>query len=786
MFFLAAVNCMAQENLNMELVAQVPFGEDGNDIWGYVAPDGTEYAVCGSQNFTRIYNLDDPSAPDEVAMIAGASSIWRDIKSWNQHLYVTTDQGTDGLLIIDMTNAPDSITHTFWKPSIDINGSVDVLRTCHNLYIDENGVCYLAGCNNGNGGAIILDITTDPNEPIVLGAENFRYAHDVFVKNDLLYASEINNGVLSIYDVSDKANPIPLGSASTTSNFTHNAWLSDDGNYVFTTDERPDAFVDAFDVSDPSDIRLVDSFQPSETAGNGVVPHNTHYKDGFLVTSWYTDGVVITDASKPDNLVKVGQYDTYLGPDGGFNGCWGVYPWLPSGLIIATNVEDVGGGGSLIVIDATYVKASFLEGNVSSLTTGNPINGVDITIAGPNVNSLSDAMGEYGSGVAASGDFDVTYSHPDYISQTISVSLATGETTVQDVILEQKPTISITGTVLDAGSGLPLPNAIVQYSDGIRNLELVTNSDGIFDVTAIQSSYTGVVGAWGYLHLVVSDTIIDNTSGLVYELSQGYQDDFVLDQGWTVTNTATTGFWERGAPVGTTFQGSLSNVNQDDLFDIGDQAYVTGNGGGGAGTDDVDDGSTVLTSPEINLTTYTKPVIRFKGYFFNAGGAGATNDSLIVELHTADTTITIIEISEDIGLWSELSYSLTDDVIDFKNTPFTISFTASDFDPGHLVEAGIDAFKIEEDGSVDVKDLLTNHDISVFPNPFTDAVTVSLDSDNYTAITIYNTIGKLVYINNDITNGDTTISIDGPAGVYNLVVEDKQGNQWNSRLIMSK
>ena len=204
----------SQDNFNIELVANVKFDdawgntEWSNDIWGYVAPDSSEYAIIGTANFTRIFSLEDPKNPQRLVAIAGASAVHRDIKSYGQYIYVTCDQGADGLLIIDMTKAPEVITHKFWKP--EILGAT--LKTCHNLFIDEFGVCYLAGCTpQSPGGIIMLDITTDPLNPTVIGSINERYSHDVMVKENIVYSSEISDGMLTMYDVSDKEDYVTLG-----------------------------------------------------------------------------------------------------------------------------------------------------------------------------------------------------------------------------------------------------------------------------------------------------------------------------------------------------------------------------------------------------------------------------------------------------------------------------------------------------------------------------------------------------------------------------------------------
>ena len=128
----------AQENFNLELVANVEFGEAGNDIWGYVHSDGTEYAIAGSRSQTRIYDLSDPTMPNLVLSIPGGETTWRDMKSFEDHVYVTADATDDGLLIIDMSEVSnDSIRWQYFKPQIlSPNGDLETLGACHNLFID--------------------------------------------------------------------------------------------------------------------------------------------------------------------------------------------------------------------------------------------------------------------------------------------------------------------------------------------------------------------------------------------------------------------------------------------------------------------------------------------------------------------------------------------------------------------------------------------------------------------------------------------------------------------------
>lgn len=48
-FIALGFTAFSQPNLNLELLANVQVGEAGNDIWGYVDDNGTEYAIMGDR-----------------------------------------------------------------------------------------------------------------------------------------------------------------------------------------------------------------------------------------------------------------------------------------------------------------------------------------------------------------------------------------------------------------------------------------------------------------------------------------------------------------------------------------------------------------------------------------------------------------------------------------------------------------------------------------------------------------------------------------------------------------
>ncbi len=785
LLFLASGILSAQNNFNLEMLNNTPVGEDGNDIWGYVDGNGTEYAIMGSRTNTWIWSLEDPANPILRDQIPGDASTWRDIKSWEDHLYVTTDSGNDGLLIIDMSMAPDSIRSHYITPPIISPADTVQLGPCHNLYIDENGFCYLAGCRISFGNkAIIFDLNQDKWNPPVVGVHSRvpgggDYAHDLYVKNNIMYASEINQGQLGIYDCTRKDSLITLGTENTGFNFTHNAWSSTDQNYVFTTDERANAFVESYDVSDPGNITFLDRFQPLETVGEGLIPHNTHYYDGYLVTSFYTDGVVITDASKPDNLIKVGSYDTYLGPHGGFEGCWGAYPYLPSGLLLASDINT-----GLYIFRPSYVRAAFLEGNVTDAADGAAINNARIVIEADQFNydnSLAD--GTYKTGIAEQGLFTVTATHPDYKDFSTEVEIVNGEVTILDIEMERIPLATVNINVVSASTGEAIPNAVVNIGDLSDALEYTTDDSGQLIETIQARIYLLSVGQWGYK---VNSQVVDLTAITEYTiaLEEGYEDNFAIDQGWTVESTASTGRWERAVPNGTSFQQQLLAPGDDSPFDNDTRCYVTGNSTGGQAADnDIDNGYTQLFSPSFDVAGADEVTLRFAYWYSTAGGNGsASDDTLIVYLHEQGDTIEIARFSEYTNGWSDIQeIDLTDHIV--EGTDLRVSFYASDLpQSGHIVEAGIDNVSITTSFLSSTSDIDLDA-FEVMPNPTSGIFNVEFAESAMRKLQVFNELGQIV-LEQKTEGRRTEMNISHlDSGMYMLYIQGSDGEMNIQKII---
>ncbi|WP_116105482.1 choice-of-anchor B family protein [Lewinella sp. IMCC34191] len=415
----------AAAQLNTELRSNLDFGVGVNDVWGYVSPDGTEYALMGLDTGIAIISLANPDAPELIGVTNGVKSVWRDIKTYGEYAYAVADQRNDGLVVIDLSDLPNGFSVNHVRDTVP--GFNRPFLRAHNIFVDTaRGLAFTAGGdrNINDGGMLIFDLNADPWHPPVVGMGPEIYSHDVYVQDGIMYGSELYRGELAIYDTRDLDNITELGRILTPYQFTHNAWTDATGFTLFTTDEVKNASVAAYDITDPADIQLLDEFRPLTSLNTETIPHNVHVIDDYLSISYYTDGLRVVDASDPTNLVEVANYDTWPGPDGGFNGNWGAYPFLPSGLTLLSDRST-----GLYVIDVTYRRAARLRGIITDSLTGQPINAAGVEILADQLNATqTDPLGQFATGVATTGIYRVAVNAPGYRSDTVMVGLMSGST----------------------------------------------------------------------------------------------------------------------------------------------------------------------------------------------------------------------------------------------------------------------------------------------------------------------------------------------------------------------
>lgn len=427
-FLLACCATLAFSQLNMTLTDQIDYTPQVSSLWGYIDPeDSTEYAAVGVSTGLSIVDLTDPYNVQEIAFIPDVNSQWREVKSWGHYIYAVTEGG-GGMLVVNMTD-PSNVTSTHWAPNIP---GLGMLNKIHSITVDEFGYLYLNGSNLNSGGALIVDVSADNGIPVYVGKMPAIYSHDTYARNNFIYTSDIYEGNFKVYDIHDKSNPILLATQQTPYNFTHNTWLNDAGDVLFTTDEKANAPVTAYDISDLDNIVELDQFRPVATVGTGTIPHNVHVWNDWILTAYYTNGTIIVDGSRPENLIEVGNFDSFVTNPSGFYGVWGVYPYFPSGLVISSDMQN-----GLLVYEVNYVRACWLEGKVTDAITGDPIGGADVHIESslPNAGK-TDIQGNYKTGQATAGNYDVVVSATGYYSKTVPVTLENGVVTLLSVALE--------------------------------------------------------------------------------------------------------------------------------------------------------------------------------------------------------------------------------------------------------------------------------------------------------------------------------------------------------------
>ena len=168
-----------------------------------------------------------------------------------------------------------------------------------------------------------------------------------------------------------------------------------------------------------------------------------------------------------------------------------------------------------------------------------------------------------------------------------------------------------------------------------------------------------------------------------------FTDNFETDLAWSVTGNASTGQWERGVPVG----GGDRNDPPNDADGSG-SCYLTENMDGNS---DIDNGSTILTSPVMDASS-SENQVAFLSYYrwFNSEASG---DAFLVEISNdnGSTWQTLENITSEpadsTGGWIRTVFEVREFVL--PTDQMRVRFTASDTFGANIVEAGVDSVIIE-------------------------------------------------------------------------------------------
>lgn len=333
-FLILITACSNDKDLSgIQLLGKITFEQPLTDVWGYVDDKGKEYAIVGFGLFksgddpdSGIYIVDvsDPSNPILVATENRVPGF--DVKVWQNYVYAVNGSGSGDGGIVDIKD----------PASPQVVGS---FPSGHNMFISDKGYMYL---ETDRLKFRIFNLNPDPTVPgLVTWNGGTDDGHDSAVIGNRLY-DFAGFRATNIYDVSNPESPRLLGSISASFvNFHHSGWPTEDGSFLFICNElaakdNPDLTV--WDIRDPADPKFVTEYNDEDTN-----IHNLYIIGDFAYTSYYNAGFRVFDVSEPTNIKLVDEFDTSPNVDRSttFQGAFGAYPFTPSGNIYVTD-EDGG------------------------------------------------------------------------------------------------------------------------------------------------------------------------------------------------------------------------------------------------------------------------------------------------------------------------------------------------------------------------------------------------------------------------------------------------------------
>jgi choice-of-anchor B domain-containing protein len=337
----------AQESLNMEMVyhwdeggtiASSAWGNIYNEVWGY-AQDGREYAIIGTTEGTHFLDITDATEPVEVDFVAGAAQgpviVHRDYHNLDNYLYMVCQEGQSTLQIADLSYLPDSV-HVVYD-------SDEILVGSHNIFIDTTQAVLYAVFNFINGTNNIvrwqrIDISDPVNPSLIDQTTSGPYIHDLYVDDGIAFMNRGNTD-MAVYDFNQDP-PAILGTIDgyIGQGYNHSGYPTPDLNTYVMGDETHGSPIKILDISDLTDIEVL------STVTSGVndlsIAHNQIVYQNRMYSAYYYDGIYAWSIEDPENPVLLGYYDTSeLEHQQSYEGAWGVYPFLPSGNILVSDMQ---------------------------------------------------------------------------------------------------------------------------------------------------------------------------------------------------------------------------------------------------------------------------------------------------------------------------------------------------------------------------------------------------------------------------------------------------------------
>lgn len=327
-------------------------------VWGYVAPDGREYAILGCFDGTSFVDITDANNIHQVGFVpstnpGNGNNLWREMKTYSHYAYIVSEVAGSGIQIVDLQYLPDSVHYIKKFLPAGYSSTHTISQSGPYLYVN--------GASIGQG-VTVYDLTTDPETPVKRGAYNNDYIHDCRIVNDTIYSANVYIGKVSVINAVNK------NSLNLVTSFTnlpgagpHNTALTPDRKYLLVTDEIGTApyRLKIWNIEDINNITFVTAWQP--TGITSSIVHNVETYGNYALIAHYSAGIRLVDISNPASPSEVAWYDTYPSDNNqSYEGCWGVY-MFPSGKIAASDRST-----GLYVVKTFFTISAVMEGLYSS------------------------------------------------------------------------------------------------------------------------------------------------------------------------------------------------------------------------------------------------------------------------------------------------------------------------------------------------------------------------------------------------------------------------------------
>lgn len=616
----------------------------GNDCWGYVSPSGREYAIMGVEGGYGFVEITDPVNPVIVDKIVGPASLWHDVKVVGQYAYGVSEAGS-GIQVMDMSD-------------ID-NGNVTLVRnwtgggysTTHNLVTNmDSGSLWLSGSNIGNGGLINIDLS-NPELPSLNGGWTEMYVHDAqivdwetgpYAGREIGFAAGgFSNGFsstgLRIVDLTDPNNTQTLSTL-----FYPNAGYA---HQVWLSSDRKFLYLND---------ELDEGASVSVTTTRLI---NVEDLENPYLVKTYTTGSAAIDHNLyvNDNVVYQANYRSGLR----------VFDALdPANPVEVAYFDSFPGSDSPNYNGAWSNYPFFPSGNVI-------ISDIDRGLFVVRVDAQLRPMALSQAGTAPS-----------------TVNPAGGDVLSANTVVRDGAVVSSVDLMLDTGSGFS-PIAMSDNGDGSYSVALPAIACGS-DV----NYYFAASTSDGFSTTFPTDAPASSMStGVISSLTEIFVDNFQTNTGWSVSGSVSDGAWERAVPAG---GGGRGDPASD--FDGSGRCYLTDNV---EGNSDVDDGTTILTSPTLDASGGNTTLTYALWYSNNVG---VIDDSMNVQISNNNggswTTIDTLGPDSQGGGWTEYAFDLNS-IFASPSSQVRVRFRVSDLGDGSVVEAGVDSVKLVELSCVD-------------------------------------------------------------------------------------